>query len=77
MIERKPPNIVPELPILRPCGGSVMFDQMLDKDKWRFDLKMLGINITIVLPATELASSFNSKAAHSKELCLRLREGEK
>ena len=39
IVEREPPNVVPELPRLRPFDVSVMFDHMLDEDAWRSDLK--------------------------------------
>ena len=56
-----------------------MFDRMLDEDAdaWRSDLKILGINITMVPPDTELTSSSNSQTARSNELLLRSREGER
>jgi hypothetical protein len=77
-VEREPPDVVPELPRLRPFDISVMFDHVLDKDAWRSDLKMLGLDITMVPPAKELtSSSSNSQTARSKELYMRLREGEK
>ena len=57
MVEQEPPEVVPELPRLRPFDVSVMFDHMLDGNVWRSDFKMLGIDITIVPPATELSSS--------------------
>ena len=78
MVEREPPNVLPELPRLRPFDISIMFDHMLDEDAWRSDLKMLGLDITMVPPAKELTSSTsNSQTARSKELYMRLREGEK
>ena len=39
MVEREPPEIIPELPQLRPFDVSVMFDYMLDEDAWCLDLK--------------------------------------
>ena len=48
MVDHEPPKTVPELPRLRPFDVSVMPDQMLDEDAWRFDLKMLGIDVTSV-----------------------------
>ena len=53
-----------------------MFDHVLDEDAWRINLKMLGIDTTDVPPASN-SDCATSQAAHSKELFLRLREGEK
>ena len=49
---------------------------MLDEDAWRTNLKMMGVDITTVPPAT-IFDSTSSQAARSTELFLRLREGEK
>ena len=69
MVEREPPEVIPELPRLRPFDASVLFDHMLDEDARRLDLKMLGIDITIVPSATELTSSSPiSQTACFKEL---------
>ena len=76
MVEREPPNVVPELSRLRPLDVSVMFDPMLDKDAWRFNLKLLGIDITVASPAPSSDSTV-SQAARSKELFVRPREDEK
>ena len=78
-VEREPPEVIPKLPCLHPFEVSVLFDHMLDEDAWRSDLKMLGIDITIVPPATELTSFSSpiSKTACSQELLLCLGEGEK
>ena len=32
MVEREPPEVIPELPRLRPFGISVLFDHMFDED---------------------------------------------
>ena len=78
MVEQEPPEVVPELPRLRPLGVSVLFDHMLDEDVWRSDSKNPGIDITIVPPATELTSSSPiSQTARSQELFSRLRQGAK
>ena len=50
---------------------------MLHEDAWCSDLKMLGIDITIVPSATELSSSSISQPACSKELFVGRREGKK
>ena len=39
---------IPKLSRLRLFDVLVMFDHLLDEDVWRLDLKMLGIDITIV-----------------------------
>ena len=77
MVEREPPEIIPELPRLHPFDVSVIFDHMLNKDAWRSDLKIPEIDITIVPPATELASSSISRDACPREFGLSLRESEK
>ena len=51
MVEREPAEVIPELPRLRPFGISILFDHMLDEDAWRSDLKMPGIDITILSPS--------------------------
>ena len=67
MVEQEPPEVIPELPRLHPFDISVLFDHMLDEDAWRSDLKMLGIDITIVPPAATLtSSSLISQAARTK-----------
>ena len=40
-LEREPPEVIPELPRLRPFDTSILFDHMLDEDVWRSNLKML------------------------------------
>ena len=50
MVEREPPEVIPELPRLRPFDISILFDHMLGEDVWRSDLKMLGIDSTTVPP---------------------------
>ena len=45
MVEREPPEVVPELPRLRPCDVSVLFDHVLDEDAWRLDLKCWGLTL--------------------------------
>ena len=78
MVEQESPEVIPELLRLRSFDISIPFDHMLDEGAWHSDLKMLGIDITIVSPAAKLASfSPISQTARSKELFLRLREGEK
>ena len=46
MVEREPPEVIPELPRLRSFDISVLFDHMLDEGAWRSDLKRLGIDTT-------------------------------
>ena len=75
MVERESPPAPTELPTLCPFDIAVTFDHMLDEDAWRSNLKTLGIDITVVLPASKFDSAI-SQAARSKELFLRLREGE-
>ena len=68
MVEQEPPKVILELPRLRPFDISILFDHVLDKDVWRSDLKMLGIDIAIapllmrsllLLPAPRLLAPKN------------------
>ena len=67
MVERESLDIIPKLSRLRPFDVSVMFDHMLDKAAWRLELKMLRVDTTIVLPATEITSSSKTQTACPKE----------
>ena len=69
-------HVITKLPTLCLFDITVTFNHMLDEDVWRSDLKTLGIDITIVLPALNF-DSVVSQAARSKELFSCLREGEK
>ena len=78
MVERERPEVVPGLPRLSPFDVSVMFDNMLDQDPWRSDLKILGIDISIVSPASEPSSSPPiSQTTRFQGLFLHLKEGVK
>ena len=70
MVEREPPNAVPKFSRLRPLDVSVMFDPMLDKDAWRFNLKLLGIDITVASPAPSSDSTVSQAADPKSYFCV-------